>query len=88
MAKSKIWNYESNENDALAKKVEKDNDIVMTSPLMAVDLIARIQFQDGDIVMEPCKGTGSFYNNLPKHTSNMFCEINEGLDYLDFKGGG
>jgi len=86
MTKSKIWNYESNENDALAKKVEKDNDIVMTSPLMAIDLIARIPFQDGDIVMEPCKGSGSFYDNLPNNTTNLFCEINEGIDYLKFEG--
>ncbi len=74
MTKSKIWNYESNENDALAKKVEKDTDIVMTSPLMAIDLIARIPFQDGDIVMEPCKGSGSFYDNLPKILRTYFAK--------------
>ena len=42
MANSKVWMYESNTNDALAKQVYKDNSIVMTSPLMALDLIALI----------------------------------------------
>ena len=32
MASSNVWEYESNTNDALAKKVEKDATIVMTSP--------------------------------------------------------
>ena len=80
----KIWNYESNKNDALAKEVKKDNNIVMTNAVMAKDLISRINFQDGDVVVEPCKGTGSFYNNFPANTINKYCEINEGLDYLTF----
>ena len=32
--------------------------------------------------MEPCKGDGAFYNNLPDKVSKFYCEINEGLDYL------
>ena len=86
MANSKVWEYESNTNDALAKKVEKDATIVMTSPLMALDLISLIPLIDGDVIIEPCKGTGLFYDNLCKNTINMFCEINEGIDYLDFNG--
>ena len=45
----------------LQKEIEKDTNSVMTSPLMAIDLSALIPFQEGDVVMEPCKGTGSFY---------------------------
>ena len=86
MANSKVWEYESNANDALAKEVDKDATIVMTSPLMALDLISLIPLIDGDVIIEPCKGTGSFYNNSLKHTIDMFCEINEGIDYLDFNG--
>ena len=86
MANSKVWEYESNTHDALAKKVEKDATIVMTSPLMALDLISLTPFIDGDVITEPCKGTGSCYYNVPKHTINMFCEINERIDYLDFNG--
>ena len=81
---NKVWEYESNENDQLAKKVQKDRNIVMTNPIMAKDLISRILFEHGDIIMEPCKGTGSFYDNLPNTTVNKYCEINEGIDYLHF----
>ena len=82
--KNKIWEYESNNNDRLAKQVEKNNDIVMTNPTMAIYLISTIPFIDGDVVIEPCKGTGSFYDNLPSNTIKKYCEINEGIDYLEF----
>ncbi len=82
--KNKIWEYESNKDDKLAKQVEKDNNIVMTNPTMAIDLIATIPFVDNDTVLEPCKGTGSFYNNFPNNTNNIYCEINEGKNYLEF----
>ena len=42
--KNKVWEYESNKDDKLAKKVETDNNIVMTNPTMAIDLIATIPF--------------------------------------------
>ena len=84
MANSKVWMYESNTNDALAKQVYKDNSIVMTSPLMALDLIALIPLIYGDAIIEPCKGTGPFYNNFPNNTTNMVRDIHEGIDYLDF----
>ena len=83
---NKVWDYVSNDNDLLAEKVKKDGNIVMTNPTMAKDLIARICFADGDIIMEACKGTGSFYDNLPSNTINKYCEINEGIDYLSFDG--
>ena len=86
MANSKVWGYGSNTNDALAKKAEQYATIVMTSPLMALDLTSLIPLIDGDVIIEPCKGTGSFYNNFHKHTINMFCEMNEGIDYLYFNG--
>jgi len=82
----KVWDYKSNKDDRLSKLTEKDNDISMTKIDMAKHLISLINFKDGDVVMEPCKGTGSFYNNLPTNTKNIFCEINEGIDYLNFDG--
>lgn len=82
----KIWNYESDETDKLSKLVEKDNSIVMTKPDMAKYLISISDLRIGDLVMEPCLGNGSFYDNLPNYTTNLFCEINLGKDYLDFNG--
>lgn len=78
----KIWEYKSDKDDKLSKELEKDNTIVMTKPSMALHLINRVEFRNGDVVMEPCKGTGSFYNNLPENVEKRYCEINEGIDYL------
>ena len=78
----KVWDYKSNENDALSKQVEKNPDIVMTNPEMAKYLLSRIKFEDNDILLEPCKGSGAFYNNFPDNTINKYCEINEGLDFF------
>jgi len=83
---SKVWDYKSNEDDKLSKQVEKDKDIVMTKPEMAKHLIYLLKFEDGDVVMEPCLGTGSFYDNLPDNVEKMYCEINKGKDYLEFDG--
>lgn len=80
----KVWEYESNEDDKLAKQVEKDNDIVMTKPEMSIHLLSLIEFKEGDILLEPCKGKGAFYNNFPDYTINKYCEINEGIDFLDY----
>lgn len=83
---SKIWDYKSDENDKLAKKIEKNNDIVYTKPEMAIYLLSTINFKKGDIVMEPCKGKGAFFDNFPKDTKKLYCEINENKDYLQFSG--
>tara|TARA_R100000734_G_C3319038_1_gene114112 strand:+ start:3378 stop:3920 length:543 start_codon:yes stop_codon:yes gene_type:complete len=84
METKKVWQYKSNSNDPLAKKVYKDPDIVMTKPEMAIDLLKLIDFKDGDKVLEPCKGTGAFYNNFPDRCENHWCEINEGKNFFDF----
>ena len=79
----KVWDYESNKNDPLAEKVKKDPTIVMTNSLMAKYLLDRIDFKDEDVVLEPCLGDGAFYNNFPENTINKWCEINEGIDFLE-----
>jgi len=81
---AKVWEYQSNENDRLAEQVARDKDIVMTKPEMAKYLLNTIQLNDGDKVLEPCKGTGSFYNNLPDNVLKDWCEINEGRDFFDY----
>jgi hypothetical protein len=43
-----------------------------------------LEIEAGDILLEPFKGEGSFYNNFPENTTNHFTEIEEGLDYKDF----
>jgi hypothetical protein len=82
--KNKIWEYKSNENDALAIQVNKNPDIVMTNIELAKYLLSNIDFNDGDKVIEPCRGSGAFYNNFPKNVISEWCEINEGRDYFNF----
>ncbi len=83
---AKIWNYKSNKNDELSKKVEKDKTICFTKPEMAKHLISLIDMKGINSIMEPCYGDGAFFNNLPKNTKNEYCEINEGKDYLKYVG--
>ena len=79
---AKVWDYKSNDNDKLAEQVEKDKTIVMTNPEMAKYLIDGIDWVQGERVMEPCKGDGAFYDNLPDTIDKDWCEINEGRDFL------
>lgn len=55
-----------------------------TPPDLAKKLIDYIPLQEGDRVLEPFKGDGAFYDNLPDITENRWCEIEEGRDYKDF----
>ena len=48
------------------------------------ELIKKVDIQEGDIILEPFKGEGAFYNNLPTNTINHYCEIEEGIDFKSF----
>jgi hypothetical protein len=52
---------------------------------LATQLINTLDLDAGDILLEPFKGEGSFFNNFPENTTNHYTEIEEGLDYKDFK---
>jgi hypothetical protein len=82
---SKVWNYKSKKNDKLAKTVkDKGDDIVMTNPEMAKYLLSLIDFPDKCRVLEPAKGKGAFYDNFPNNVEKLWCEINDGKDFLQF----
>ncbi|MAO24642.1 MAG: hypothetical protein CMJ25_28170 [Phycisphaerae bacterium] len=72
----KVWDYES---------AKGDKSIVMTKPSMAKYLISTIEFLDGDVVLEPCRGDCAFYDNFPINVEKEFCEINEGKDFLEYE---
>lgn len=82
---AKVWSYESKKEDPLSILVEKEGrEIVFTNPDMAIDLITNhTNILDGDVVCEPGKGDGAFYDNLPNNCEKIYCEINEGIDYLE-----
>lgn len=55
-----------------------------TPELLATELIKKIPFEDGDKVLEPFRGEGSFYNNLPTNVEKDWCEIVDERDYKDY----
>jgi len=56
------------------------NDVVMTPHYVAKDIIEF--FKPSGVILEPCRGTRSFYNQLPEGT--LWCEISEGVDFFKF----
>lgn len=56
------------------------SDVVYT-PLHVSKQIIDFLKPDG-LILDPCKGDGSFYNQLTSGT--RYCELNEGIDYFDF----
>jgi hypothetical protein len=46
-------------------------------------LIQEVGMEEGDSVLEPFKGEGSFYNHFPDTCEKDWCEIEEGRDYKD-----
>ena len=56
------------------------NDVVMTSEETAIKIIN--YFNPVGTILEPCKGTGNFYNNF--NINKDYCEISEGIDFLKY----
>ena len=50
----------------------------------ASDLIALVPLVAGDRVLEPFKGEGAFYDQLPTFVEKDWCEITQGRDYKDY----
>lgn len=52
---------------------------------LAKDIITKFDalFEDGDILYEPFKGEGAFYNAFPERCEKKWAEIVEGKDYKD-----
>ena len=52
---------------------------------VAIQLIAKVPIQPGDVLYEPFKGEGAFYRNFPTECTNHWAEIREGVDYKVFQ---
>jgi hypothetical protein len=57
-----------------------------TPPLLAQKLIATLPLIIGDVVLEPFKGEGSFYDAIPDYCVKEWTELTEGRDYRSFSG--
>lgn len=63
-------------------KNDPKSDVVYTPEELAVDIIDH--FKPSGSILEPCYGSGAFYNNYPKNCYKKYCEISLGLDFFDF----
>jgi hypothetical protein len=54
-----------------------------TPPECAKECIARVPLVAGDRVLEPFRGEGAFYDNLPDFVKKNWCEITRGRDFKD-----
>jgi hypothetical protein len=52
----------------------------------AKDLIKFVPLVEGDVVAEPFKGEGAFYNNFPDAVIKKWAELEEGVDYTELEG--
>lgn len=55
-------------------------DVVYTPEWCAIDIIS--YFQPTGKILDPCRGEGAFYNNMP--SGSFFCEIQEGIDFFEW----
>ena len=53
---------------------------------LAKDLIKYITFENDDVVLEPFKGEGAFYDALGSNVVKESTEIEDGRDYLSHEG--
>jgi len=65
------------------KHRKKANDVFITPPSLALMCINRHSTNEGDIWMDSCKNSGSFYNQFPTD-NKVYCEILEDKDFLQY----
>lgn len=57
-----------------------EKDIVYTPEEVAIDILNWLK--PVGRCLDPCKGEGSFFNNMPH--GSLWCELREGKDFFDF----
>ena len=62
--------------------MDRDTYLLHQTPAeCAKDLMTHVPLEEGDIVLEPFKGEGAFYNNFPDNTVKLWAELELGVDY-------
>ena len=49
-------------------------------------ILKTIPFKPGEKVLEPAKGEGNLYNQLPAKVDKSWCEYKDGKDFFAYKG--
>ena len=53
-----------------------------TPPDLARSLLELVRIEPGSVVLDPCRGSGSFFNAFPEAARREWCEIKEGRDFF------
>ena len=64
------------------KKNTPDCDLVYTPKELACSIIQH--FNPEGVILDPCRGTGAFYDSYPLTSVKYYCEIEENIDFFDF----
>ena len=66
--------------------LSKYTNIVYTDPTLARKVVEHFapQFKDTDSFLDPCRGSGAFYDVLPDNKA--WCEIQQGKDFYEYRG--
>lgn len=64
----------------------KPNDMVMTPRHIAKQMIDfyKSEITFASVILDPCRGTGAFYDQYPDYCRKDWCEITEGRDFFDW----
>jgi len=66
------------------KKMQNNkNDIIYTPLNVAKKMIEMCEITSNMTVLDPSKGGGVFYDNLPNYCIKDYCEITEEIDFFD-----
>lgn len=57
-----------------------------TPSQLAKDLITLVDYSPDDVLLEPFKGEGAFFDHFPEANPKLWAEIQEGRDYRDISG--
>lgn len=71
-------------NKSLNNKKQNPNDVIYTPLPVALDMIEKCNIEKGMKVLDPCRGRGVFYDNLPKQCIKDYCEIEEEKDFFEY----
>lgn len=66
------------------KEQYNPNDDIMTPRYIAKRIIDQLPIKDSDTVLDPFKGEGAFYDQLPQ-CRKYWCEIKDSKDFFDFE---
>jgi transcriptional regulator with XRE-family HTH domain len=66
------------------KRNASEADIVMTTSALARRVIATFTPEMNGVVLEPARGDGAFFDQLPRHIEPDWCEIAMGRDFFGY----